>query len=135
MESPLNIILMVLGLLAAAPPPSAGWELVGQAGPLRMVYIEPARVKDTKFLAKVVDELLHRFGTEMPLQFDFFDDREQTPAARPYTASQIAHHRAKFNFNPKNGLRRFVWVSYETLDPNQPAKLKLNETEERLPSP
>ena len=129
----LNVMCTILGLLTAAPP-AAGWELVGQAGALRMVYVEPARVKDTKILAKIVDDLILRFGTERPMQIDFFDDREQTPATRPYTAGQRAHHRAKFNLNPKNGLRRFVWVDY-VADPDEPAKLKLIETEEKLPSP
>src|SRR5262245_61969281 len=134
----------MLGLFAAtsqatqtAPTaPTAGWELLGQAGPVKTVYVEPAKIKDTKLIAKIVDDLIHRFGAEAPMQVDFFDDREQTPATRPpYTADHKAHHRAKFNFNPKTGLRRFVWVSYVPADPNQPGKLKLSETEETLPSP
>lgn len=130
----MKTLLVVLGLFAAATQ-AQGWELVGQSGPLRMVYVEPARVKDTKLLAAIVDEMLARFGTQRPLQIDFFDDREQTPAARPYTTGQKLHQRAKFNFNPANGLRRFVWVSYAPVDPNEPARLKLSETEEKLPSP
>ena len=130
----MKLLLMVLGILAATPQ-AGGWELVGQAGPLKMVYVEPARVKDTKVLAKIVDEMIVRFGTQGPLQIDFFDDREQTPATRPYAASQKRHQRAKFNFNPAYGLRRFVWVNYAPSDPNEPAKLKLSETEETLPSP
>ena len=125
---------MILSLFAATPP-AGGWEIVGQVGVLKMVYVEPARVKDTKFLAKIVDDMIVRFGTQRPMQIDFFDDREQTPATRPYAASQKRHQRAKFNFNPANGLRRFVWVDYAPVDPNEPAKLKLSETEEMLPSP
>lgn len=125
---------MILGIFAATPP-AAGWEMVGQVGALKMVYVEPARVRDTKFLAKIVDDMIVRFGTQRPMQIDFFDDREQTPATRPYAASQKRHHRAKFNLNPANGLRRFVWVEYAPVDPNEPTKLKLSETEETLPSP
>src|SRR5258706_14185843 len=112
----MNQLLLVVGILAAVPP-AAVWELVGQSGPLRMVYIAPGRVKDTKLLATIVDDVIHRSGGEHPLQIDIFDDREQTPTVRPYTASQKLHQRAKFNFNPANGMRRFVWVTYAPVDP------------------
>ena len=126
-------LLMVLGILAATPP-APGWELVGQAGALKMVYVEPAGVKNTKVLSTIVAQMLDRFGTQRPMQIDFFDDRAQTPATRPYAAEQRLHHRAKFNFNPKNGMRRFVWVQH-TPDPNNPAVLRFTEREETLPSP
>lgn len=130
----MSFVLVILGILAAAAP-GPGWELVGQSGALKMVYVEAARAKDTKFFALIVDDLIKRNGADRPMQIDFFDDREQTPVMRPYTATQKAHHRAKFNFNPANGMRRFVWVSYAPADPNEPSKLKISETEESLPSP
>ena len=100
-----------------------------------MVYVEPARIKDTKLLAGVVRTLLEQAGTATPLQIDFFDDRASTPTAKPWSARNVRHHRAKFNFNPGNGMRRFAWVEYVPVDPNVPTRVKAVETEASLPSP
>jgi hypothetical protein len=126
---------MLLAASAAAPAPAQPWELVGEAGWVKMVYVEPTRIKDTKLIAQIVNELIDRFGTAHPLQFDFFDDRSQTPTTKPYQTAQRQHHRAKFNINPITNLRRFVWIDLVPFDPNQPMMVKPRETEEKLPSP
>lgn len=120
----------VIALLLAAATP--GWELVAHIGPINAVYVDPAGIKDPKLLAGIVTDLLERFGRERPLQIDFFDNREGTPTTRPYPASAKPFHRAKFNFNPANGMRRFVRMVPE--DPNNPAGRR-REVEEKLPLP
>ena len=127
--------LLAFLLAAAEPAPAQPWELVGEAGWVRMVYVEPARIKDTKLIAQIVNDLMARFGTARPVQIDFFDDRALTPTTTPYQKRQRFHHVAKFNFNPKNGMRRFVRIDYVPFDPNQPMLVKPRETEETLQTP
>ncbi|HEY3174863.1 MAG TPA: hypothetical protein VGK94_03785 [Candidatus Polarisedimenticolia bacterium] len=128
-------LVLTAGAAAAGPAPGQPWELVGESGWVKMVYVEPARIKDTRLLAQIVADLMGRFGSTNPMQVDFFDDRALTPTALPSPPRQRIHQRAKFNFNPRNGLRRFVWMEWVPVDPNQPAKVKPRETEEELPPP
>ncbi len=117
-----------LALLLAVS--GSGWELVTHMGPINAVYVEPAKAKDIKVLGSIIDELLAKNGREHAIQIDFFDDRELTPKTRPYPAACKPAYRAKYNFNPANGLDRFVWIL--PADPNNPTG-KLKEVEEKLP--
>ena len=129
-------MLLAAGAAAGAEPPAGQpWELVGESGRVKTVYVEPARIKDTKLIARIVDDLMARFGVAGPMQIDFFDDRALTPTAPPYQQAQRIHLKAKFNFNPQNGMRRFVRIDLVPVDPNQPMRVKPRETEEKLPSP
>ena len=125
--------LLIPGVLVAAAAAPA-WELVGAVGLLRVVYVEPSHIKDTRFLADVVSQMYAKFGKEQAMQIDFFDDRDAAPKTVPYTSAQRRHQRAKFNFNPKNGMQRFVWLDLVPV-PNDPTKLRIKETEEKLPLP
>jgi len=119
-------------LVTAAGAPA--WELMGQSGPVKIVYIEPAALKDLKRVAPVVAEIMARFGRERPVQIDFFDDRRTAPKALPYTREQRLRQKAKFNFNPRTGRERFVRIE-PAADPNAPDVVRLREVEESLPPP
>ena len=123
-------MLMMLAVAAAA----SEWELVGAAGPLRFVYVDPARMKDSSLLARIVGEVYAKFGKEHAMEIDFFDNRAAVPQNVPFTQEQRRHQRAKFNFNPKNGMQRFVRIDLVP-DPNDATKLRIKETEEKLPLP
>jgi len=118
----------VLALLLATSGP--GWEMVAHMGPINTVYVEPAKAKDIKVIGSIVDALLEANGRDHAIQIDFFDDKELTPRTRPYPAASRTAYRAKYNFNPANGLNRFVWI--EPADPNNPSG-KRKEVEEKLP--
>jgi len=117
-----------LALLLAVS--GTGWELVAHMGPINTVYVEPSKAKDIAVLGSIIDDLLAKNGREHPIQIDFFDDKDLTPRSRPYPASCKPAYRAKYNFNPANGLSRFVWIL--PADPNEPSG-KLKEVEEKLP--
>jgi len=123
----------VLATLAGAAAASE-WELVGYAGPLRFVYVDPAHLKDTSLIVRIVEDVYSKFGKDHAMEIDFFDDRAAVPQNVPFTSEQRRHQRAKFNFNPKNGLQRFVRLELVP-DPNDATKLRIKETEEKLPLP
>ena len=124
--------MVAIGLLILASAGAPEWEHVAQLGAVNTVYVDPARIEDKALLARIVADLLAKSGTQRPLQIDFFEDRQKTPTALPYTAEQRRHQRAKFNFIPNGSVKRFAWV--EPSDPNQPGgKQRLRE--EPLPLP
>lgn len=126
---PILRAMTVCLMLAAAGQP---WEFMGGVGYLRFVYVEPARMKDTKLISQIVGEMFTKFGKEKPMEIDFFDDRAAIPRTIPFSPEQRRHERAKFNFNPRNDLQRFVWLELVP-DPNDPTRIRLKETEEKLP--
>lgn len=119
-----------LALLLSAG--GATWEHVARLGPINVVYVDPGKARDNEFLAKVVTELLDKIGREKPAQIDFFDDREKAPGAVPYKPEQRRHQFAKFNFNPANGMKKFI--RFEPPDPEDPNG-KPRQVEEQLPLP
>lgn len=112
-------LLMAPAAAQTAPSRTPAWEMVASLGRIKTVYVEPARIKDKALLASAVQEILDKAGRDAPVEIDFFDDRVQTPRTLPFPPSTRAHHRAKFNWNPANGMKKFVWV--QPADPNQPA--------------
>jgi hypothetical protein len=103
----------------AAPPAGApAWELVGNLGRVKTVYVDPARIKDKQILASAVKNLLDKAGRQSALEVNFFDDRVAAPRTLPFPPGSRRHHRAKFNFNPANGMKKFVWV--QPADPAAP---------------
>ena len=117
-----------LALLAAAAP---AWELVGNLGRVKTIYVDPAHARDKQVLGEAVKAMLEKFGREQALEIDFFDDKTLTPRALPFPQATRAHHKAKFNLNPANNMQKFVWV---VTDPNNPGgKPQLIEEELKLP--
>ena len=114
---------------ATRPATAPAWELVGNLGRVKTVYVEPAHVKDKQLLASVVKEILDKSGRQSPVEVNFFDDPVRTPRTLPFPPASRQHHRAKFNFNPANGLKKFVWVT--PADPNAPGG-KPKHTEDTL---
>ena len=107
------------------------WELVANLGRVKSVYVEPAHIKDKEVLGAAVKAILEKTGKDAPVEIDFFDDKLMAPRALPFPPGSRAHHRAKFNFNPANGMKKFVWV--EPLDPNTPTgRSKFTEDELKL---
>lgn len=114
----------------ASPLKGEAWEWVGAMGAYRIVYVEPSRLNDPTFMATLITTLLDQWGRDRPLQIEFFDDRKLTPTRPPYPPESKAHRRAKFNFNPRNGMMRFVRL----LPPADGSPTgKPREVEEKLP--
>ena len=130
---PVLLLALAMTLLPDAAP-AKGWEVVGQVGALSMIYVEPAHLKDPKVVAEVVAFVYQKLGKEHAFQIDFFDDRAATPSTLPYVWENRLHQKAKFNFNPKNSLQRFVRLEMEP-SPGKPGKMHFKETEEKLPLP
>ncbi len=122
------IAVISLALLSAGAP---AWELIGNLGRVKTVYVDPARIKDKEVLAGAVKSLLDQFGKEQAIEINFFDDKTLTPRTLPFGAATRAHHKAKFNLNPANQMKKFVWV---VADPNNPqGKPQYVEDELTLP--
>jgi len=136
--TPLGLLMLLMLSQLSTPPmaaaPAPGWVYVSSAGPLQIVYVEPSRMSDPQLMAAVVAEVYRKIGGEHAFQIDFFDARDGAPVRPPYTLEQRRHHKAKFNFNPKNGLRRFVRLELVP-DPDNAAKPRIRETEVELPLP
>ncbi|HZI94237.1 MAG TPA: hypothetical protein VFE84_08335 [Patescibacteria group bacterium] len=130
------VVMAMLGVMAtlAVAAGASEWELVGYAGPLRFVYVDPAHMKDASLLAHIVGEVYSKFGKDHAMEIDFFDSRAAVPQNIPFTQEQRRHQKGKFNFNPKTGLQRFVRLDLVP-DPNDATKLRIKETEEKLPLP
>jgi len=133
------VVILLMAVTAQAPAPAdtqpaplkgEGWEFVGGMGAIRTVFVDSSRLDDREFLAKVITTLLDRWGRERPVQIDFFDDRALTPLKPPYPPESKPHHRAKFNFNPANGMMRFVRILPPL--PDDPSG-KRRQVEEKLP--
>ena len=122
------IAAISLALLAASAP---AWELIGNLGRVKTVYVEPAHIKDKDVLAAAVKSLLDQFGKEQAIEINFFDEKTFTPRTLPFGAATRSHHKAKFNLNPATQLKKFVWV---VPDPNNPeGKPQYIEDELKLP--
>jgi hypothetical protein len=106
--------VVLAAVLATAP----AWELVATLGRVKTVYVEPARIKDKQVLRDAVKAILEKEKKDAPVEIDFFDDKLMTPRTLPFPAGTRPHQKAKFNFNPANGMKKFVWV--EPMDPNHP---------------
>lgn len=108
------VVLMLLagglsGLLAGGLS-GPHWEVVAINGPLFMVYVHPDKAKDKTVYAAAVEAVAEAVAGRGPFQIDFFDDREKTPTERTYTPENREHMRARYNYNPKNGMSRFGWI-------------------------
>ena len=124
------ILALVAALVAqpSAPPKDPVWKFVAMDGPIFTFYVPADRAQDKKIYAEIVRYVLSRI--QGPFQADFFDDESKTPTSREYTDENRAHHRARFNFNPANGMKRFLWI--RPADPANPAGKRI-ATEDTLP--
>ena len=112
------VVLLAVGLpathsLTAAELSGAHWEVVAIEGPLFFVYVHPDKVKDKTVYAAAVETVAGAVGGRGPFQIDFFDDREHTPKTRTYTPENREHPKARYNYNPKNGMSRFGWIVWD----------------------
>lgn len=129
----LTLMLAALAIAAEGAPADAAppaWKLVSADGGVIIMYVQPDRARDKKVYAEAVAWVFAKLGDQGPFQVDFFDDEKNTPQTRQYTAENQACHRARYNFNPKNGMRRFLWIG-----PIDPADGKRHATEDTLPLP
>ncbi len=129
------LILAALAMLAQSTPPKAPpmapvWKFVAMDGPIFTFYVPADRASDKQVYAEIVRYVFERVGNQAPFQADFFDDESKTPTSRAYTDDNRAHQRARFNFNPVNGMKRFLWI--RPADPANP-KGKRVATEDTLP--
>jgi len=122
---------MTLAALLMAAPAAPVYEVMAELGWNKTVYVAAPAIKDQGFYEEVIPKLLDRFGRDHPVQIEFYDDKELTPRKKPYTKEQLLHQKAKFNFNPRNGMQKFVWMDFTPAG----EKLKLTETEVELNLP
>ncbi len=131
------LILMLAALAIAAEgeadstAPSA-WKVVATDGAVIIMHVQPDRARDKAVYAEAVTWVFDRLGDQGSFQIDFFDDEAHTPVTRRYTDDNRACQVARFNFNPRNGMKRFLWI--EPVDPAKP-KGKRQATEDTLPPP
>lgn len=133
-DIPMRFMQLAMAVIMLAAPTEPVYEVIAELGPVKTVHVAGPEIKDTSFYERVIPVLLDRFGRERPVQIEFYDDKEMTPRKKPYTIEHMFHQKAKFNFNPRNGLQRFVWVA--PVDPNA-EKVRFGQTEVklRLPEP
>lgn len=103
--------------LQAADLSGAHWEVVAIDGPLFFVHVHPDKARDKTVYASAVETVAaavaEAMGGRGPFQIDFFDDRESTPTTRKYTQKNREHMKARYNYNPKNGMSRFGWIVWD----------------------
>ena len=115
-------------------PPEAAeivpeWEVVGQFGIVRTVYVSPNGLRDKSFVLQVLRIVTDKYEKSKPIQVMFFDDKRNTPKRLPMTDPEMLHWKAQYNRNPNTNYERFVWIS--VTDPkSSPPKVK--ETEEEI---
>jgi hypothetical protein len=98
-------------VLAANVAYAQQWELVGQVGGFRFVYVEPEGLKDKYFVAQVLSAITAKEKPTAVLQIELYDDKNYTPKGVPSTDKQFLHWRARYNRNPSIGFEEFVWVT------------------------
>lgn len=122
--------LLILALLVSQAV-AQNWEVVGQAGIVRFVYMAPEGLKDKQFVAQVLSTIMRKqIGLNSQTghwrgaaEILLFDDKRYTPQDFPMTDKQMLHQRARYNYNPNTGFEEFVWVSVVN-DKASPPKLK-----------
>lgn len=123
------LILAVIAMMTQpSAPPKPVWKFVAIDGPLFTFYVPKEHAEDKRVYAEIVRYVLSRI--DGPFQADFFDDESKTPTTREYNDDNRAHQRARFNFNPTTGMKRFLWI--RPADPANP-KGKRVATEDTLP--
>jgi hypothetical protein len=96
------------------------WTLVGSSGAIRTVYVSPRGLEDKRYVAKVLKEVVTRYGGSGPIQVMFFNDRRFTPSHLPMTKSQMLHQKAQYTKNPYTAVEEFVWISVENSQVSPP---------------
>ena len=124
------VILASVTLGAAAHE----WKAMRQIGPVFMIYVEPAYADNKAVIGQIIANMSSLIGDEKPFQLDFFDTKQHIPITLKYTAKNTLHHRARYNFNPANQMRRFGWLVPKDPD-NLMAGRRFVEEELDLPAP
>ncbi len=96
------------------------WSLVGSSGSIRTVYVSPQGLQDKQYVAKVLKEIVTRYGSAGPIQVMIFNDRRFTPSHLPLTREQMLHQKAQYTKNPYTAVEDFVWVSVENSQVSPP---------------
>lgn len=97
------------------------WSLIGSSGAVRTVYVSPQGLQDKIYVAKVLKEVVTRYGTSGPIQVMIFNDRRFTPSHLPMTKAQMLHQKAQYTKNPYTAIEEFVWISVENSQTSPPA--------------
>lgn len=95
-----------------AEPTAKPWKVVGSQGFVQFVYVEPEKAHDGVLVAQILQAVVgQKSKIKAPVQIMFFDKESETPVALPMTDSQMLHQVAQYNYNPKTGFERFVWLT------------------------
>ena len=100
-------VFVLLVACGTSPPAKYPWTIVGSQGIARMIFSDPAALKDTRFLGDFVSHLTE---SGVMSQLMFFDDRAATPSALPMSDTAMLHLRAQYNYNPNTGLEKFIFM-------------------------
>jgi hypothetical protein len=111
------VVFVLLVACGTSAPAKYPWTIVGSQGVARMIYLDPAALKDTQFLGELVSHLTQP-GTISQLMF--FDDRAATPSALPMDDTAMLHWRAQYDYNPNTGLEKFVFVEVSDKNTSPP---------------
>jgi len=130
---------LLLAFLAVAPEgtateaPAPHWKYIASDGAVVIIHVRPEHARDKRIYAEAVAWVFNRLGdTPVPFQVDFFDDEKDTPTTRQYNDRNRACQRARYNYNPKTGMKRFLWI--EPSEPGNPAAGRKG-VEDTLPLP
>ena len=95
----------------SSPSPSSSlpYEIVGDFGDVKTVYMSPENLKDTDLVGRVLGEIVDE--SVMVVQVDFFDDRNATPGRYPMTDNELAHWRAQYTFSRQYNEEKFMYVT------------------------
>jgi hypothetical protein len=104
------------------------WEVVGEVGVTKFVFVSPEGLKDKHFVAQVLHAITNKYP-KGALQVFIYDDKAYTPRGFPMTDKQMLHQRARYNRNPSTSLSEFAWISVVDAKSSPP---KLKETKANI---
>ena len=95
-----------------AEPTAKPWKVVGSQGIAQFVYVEPEKAHDGVLMAQILQAVVgQKSKIKVPVQIMFFDKESETAVVFPMTDSQMLHQVAQYNYNPKTGFEKFVWLT------------------------
>lgn len=111
------LLVMLIGILTPSDPTESDWELIGNFGGVRTIYVQESRILDPPTLERINAEVLEAVDTGLPLQVDYFDDRDYTPVRYPMTDEQLKHWKAQCNVYEGKANLKYVTVDPKNIPP------------------
>lgn len=115
-------LAIALACSPLSPMLAQEWEIVGEVGVTKFVFVSPQGLKDKHLVAQVLHVIADKYPDGI-LEVLIYDDKAYTPKGFPMTDKQMLHQRARYSRNPNTGLSEFAWSSVIDAK-NSPPKLK-----------